>query len=336
MSRPPAIHLLAGDIGGTNVRLRVVEASDLRTPVVEQVFRKTPILEALSAFIHEIDVPVASAGIGCAGRVVDGDVRMTNRPGEVVTNERVARALELPADHVVVVNDMVAHISGVDASETIDLRPGNGEGEVEGIVMAGTGLGTGMRIRVGRRWDPIPSEGGHLDFGPPSPELGRVRDVWLKLRGGTRVTWENVASGPGLPILYAAAVDPERPEAVELPSPECVTSVITGGNTGGIDPIAARQAVAWHLELVGARAGNLCLGSLATRGITFAGGLLNALWDADAMFVREHLLPAFDACGPEVLRSTLHETPLRLLRSSDSGLIGAGALARAVLRPGRS
>ena len=321
--------LLAGDVGGTNVRLRTVRAGDPSTPVRETVYRDTRIDDALAQFIAGIDGGVRAAGLGCAGRVVDGDVRMTNRPGEAITNERVAASLNLPPGRVTLVNDMVAHVAGLDACETIDLRPGEPEGDVEGVVMAGTGLGVGIRVKVGPDWLPLPSEGGHLDYGPPTPGLARLRDVWLRLKGGTRVSWENLASGPGLPVLYAAAVDPDRPESVELPKPEHVTAAVVGGEAGGVDPAAARQAVEWHLALVGARGGNLCLGTLATRGVVFGGGLLNALFDADPALVRDTLVPAFDACGPDVLRGTMTDTPLRLLRTADSGLIGAAVLASA-------
>ena len=319
--------LLAGDVGGTNVRLRTVRAGDPSTPVRETVYRDTRIDDALAEFIDGIDGGVRAAGLGCAGRVVDGDVRMTNRPGEAITNERVAASLNLPPTRVALVNDMVAHVAGLDACGMIDLRPGEPEGDVEGVIMAGTGLGVGIRVKVGNGWIPLPSEGGHLDYGPPTPELARLRDVWLRLRGGSRVSWENLASGPGLPVLYAAASDADYGE---LPKPEHVTAAVVGGDAGGLDPAAARRAVAWHLALVGARGGNLCLGTLATRGVVFGGGLLNALFDADPALVRETLVPAFDACGPDVLRGTMTGTPLRLLRTADSGLIGAAVLASGV------
>ena len=323
--------LLAGDVGGTNVRLRLVPADDLRAGVRERVYRDTPVADALAAFVADLDRPVAAAGLGCAGRVIDGDVRMTNRPGESLTNEAVAAALGLAASRVVLVNDMVAHVSGLDECELLDLRPGEPEGEVEGIVMPGTGLGVGMRARAGDGWMPLASEGGHLDYGPPTPRLAGLRETWFRLRGGDRdgrsgrVTWENLCSGPALPVLYAHAAGGEPP-----PNPEHVTAPLAGrGNPGGLELDACRAAVTTFLTLTGARAGNLCLGVLATRAMTFGGGILNALYDADPHRVAATLRESFDACGPDVLRGTLRATPLRLLRTPDSGLIGAASLARA-------
>ncbi len=317
--------LLVGDVGGTNTRLRVVRTNDHHaTAVAEAKYgNRLPVAEGLSDFLSKLDEPIVACCLGVAGRVIDNDVRMTNRPGESITNEAVAQALGLTPGRVRLVNDMVAHSSGVDLCETIQLRPGTAEGDVEGIVMPGTGLGIGFRVRTPAGWFPVPSEGGHLDFGPPSRELDVLRDaarVILDVGPQGRVSWENLCSGPALPILWAAVKNPSDPASVTLPTPKEVTADLS-------DDTNLRAATIF-LELVGARAGNLLLGTLATRRMTFGGGILNELYDKQPDLVIKTLSTSFNACGPDALRETLAHVPLALLRSHDSGIIGAAALAR--------
>ncbi|MEM7809200.1 MAG: glucokinase [Planctomycetota bacterium] len=328
--------LLVGDVGGTNVRLRVVRRDDTKaSAMMEETYgQKRPIVDALADFIGKLSDPVVACCLGVAGRVVDHDVRMTNRPGEAITNEAVAEKLGLPPGRVTLVNDMVAHISGVDLCETVQLRGGKSEGDVEGIVMPGTGLGTGFRVMTPAGWFPVPSEGGHLDFGPPNASLDFVRDAFqdlLEIPLDGRLSWEQVCSGPALPMLYAVVTSPDAPTGVRQPDPKDVTTAATGGEVEGLDSSAAREAVRLFLHLVGARAGNLLLDTLATRRMIFGGGILNRLYDHDADLVTRLLAESFDATGPSALHDTLANTPLVLLRSDDSGIIGAAALARSLI-----
>ena len=331
MPADPELYL-AGDVGGTNTRLRLV-GDDPRDVRVEEVYSNCPVDDALRRFLNEqaAGKAIAGAGLGVAGRVVDGDVQMTNRPGETITNETVAAALNLPPNKVRVVNDMVAHLAGVDACETTDLRPGTPHGEVECIVMPGTGLGTGLRVRHGDSWVPIPSEGGHLDFGPPTASLDFLRDAVHDLMGTGfegRVSWEHLCSGPGLPRIYAAVLNPDSPREEDLHKPEDITGSATDDSCPDCDQSAAREAVRIFLTLVGARAGNLCLDAVATRQVTFGGSILNDLYARAPQLVTETVVDGFTACGPDALRPMMEAAPLRLLRSGDSGLVGAAVLAR--------
>ncbi len=329
--------LLAADIGGSNTRLRLVDAAEPAAPLDEHVYGDgKPVESAVRAYIERIGEQrgaLRAACFGVAGRVVDGDVSMTNRPGETLTDELLASALGLPKQRVSVVNDMVAHLSGVELSETLTLRPGREIGGVEGIVMPGTGLGVGYAVRDAAtdRRVAMPSEGGHLDFGPPAPALDALLP-WARRRladsgdAAARVSWEWFTSGPGLARIYRALASEEGREEKGV-RPEAVTAAALGKESE-LDASLARRATAVLLELAGARAGNLCLDILATRAIWFGGNILNMLHDHDPARFTAAVSAAFDACGPDALRDTLVNVPLHLIRSPDSGLRGAAALAR--------
>src|SRR5688572_19709977 len=336
--------LMAADIGGTNTRIRLVDAGDVTTPLEEQTYGGgQPVSEAIAAFLGLIGDrrPVRAACFGVAGRVVDGDVRMTNRPQETITDELLAGALSLPKERIVVVNDMVTHLSGVDVSETVTLRAGRAIGAVEGIIMPGTGLGVGYAVydAAARRRIAMPSEGGHLDFAPPSMDhdpllmWGRYQKATLSFSAeeaeAERITWEWFLSGPGLSRIYAVLDDSmkRRPEAFKSVKPENVTAAAFG-QTSDLDTDTAIEATRKFLELTGARAGNLCLDILATRAIWLGGNILNLLYEDNPQHFIATILEDFDACGPRALRETVTSVPIHLIRSPDSGLRGAAVLAR--------
>lgn len=337
--------LLAGDIGATNARLRLVEAGDVAGALQEHTYiKKMPVAEAIDAFLKRIGArrgEIRAAAFGVAGRVVGGDVRMTNRPKEKITHEALAKALDIPRERIVVVNDMVAHLSGVEHSESVTLRTGEPTGDVEGIVMPGTGLGIGYAVRdaaSGRRIA-MPSEGGHLDFAPPTTEHDLLL-MWGRSQKASvsrsmeeavaeRISWEWFLSGPGLARIYAVFDDSmkRKAEAFKYVKPEEVTRAAFGQKSL-LDTDTAIRATRKFLELTGARAGNLCLDLLAARGIWLGGQLLNLLYDDNPQHFTATVLDDFNACGPEVLRQTMKSVPVHLIRSPDSGLRGAAALAR--------
>ena len=336
--------LIAADVGGTNARLRLLDAGDAAAPLAERTYGDgLHVAGAVEKFLDEIGPDrrgdVRAACFGIAGRVVDGDVRMTNRPAETITDESLANALKLPAGKVAVVNDMVAHLSGVDECAAVVLRPGEAGGNVEGIVMPGTGLGVAYSAWDGGRRVAMPSEGGHNDFAPPSDEHDLLL-VWGRAQKAAamqttdsimadRVSWEWFVSGPGLSRIYACFADDLKrdPMGFTKVKPKDVTAAACG-QPSPLDVDAAIRATRKFLELVGARLGNLAVEVLATRGLYLGGNILNLLYDDNPQHFAATILDELTAVGPEAVRQTLTDVPVKLIRSPDSGLRGAAVLAR--------
>ncbi len=306
--------LLAGDIGGTNVRLRLMDGDAV---VREESVAGWPVVEVVAEFRRrKMNKSPVAAAFGCAGGVKDGRAHFVARKNEAISETLLADALDIPVARVRLINDMAAHLGGLDDCEFVTLRDGEPYGQVEAMVMPGTGLGCGLRVDAGGRWIPLPTEGGQVDF-PATIEFADLPPLVRERTGVGRVTWEHLASASSLPLLYhAAGGDGTR-------TPEAIVAALDA------DPKAA-TAVARLLALIGARAGNLCLASGSTRGVWFGGGLLNSL-HATHPRVFDDLIDGFTACGPEVLRPLMAAVPLRLLTTGDSGLRGAAAIARSLL-----
>ena len=320
--------ILAGDVGGTNVRLALVERAGGR--LVCREVAKLPsrdfgsLEEALVRFLGTRR-PAEAAAFGVAGPVRRGRCEATNLPW-VVDAAALAARLGLPG--VVLVNDLVANGLGLSELSPDDLAVVNrGEEDPEGcraLVSAGTGLGEAFLVREGNGWRALPSEGGHASFAPRSPwEIDLLRHL---LRELSHVSVERLVSGRGLVALYRF----ER-ERSGIPEPEWLREERTRGDDpapaisaaalSGRDPVAARTLEHW-VSLYGAEAGNLALKVMATGGVFLGGGIAPKVLPKilDGTF-----FGAF--CGKGRLEALLARIPVKVVLNEECALLGAAAAA---------
>jgi glucokinase len=270
--------LLAGDIGGTKTHLAVLSSEQGLEPVAQAKFRSAsyPTLESvIEEFLDASEVEVDRAVIGVAGPVVRGQSTVTNLPW-VISEEALSDRFELSM--VKLLNDLeataygVPHLSPDDLHVLNDAPPRSG---TKVVIAPGTGLGEAVLFYREGRFDVLPSEGGHTDFGPTNLfEIELLR--YLMGRHG-HVSYEQVASGRGMPNIYAylkenhlADESPDMAEALRKatdPTPVIVASAMAGQCELSIATLNA------FVSILGAEAGNLALKVMATGGIYLGGGI---------------------------------------------------------------
>ena len=200
--------IVAGDIGGTKTVIAHYEESggslhQLRVATFKSRDHQS-LEEILAAYLR--DSPHLAVRVGCfgvAGTVIDGKCHTTNLPWEL--DEQVL-AQALGAERVKLLNDLEAAGYGMlhlSPEEMCMLNPGRHPGR-EGhaaVIAAGTGLGESILCWDGQRYQPMASEGGHVDFAPRTDqEIELLR--YLRAKVGGRVSIERVLSGPGFYDLY--------------------------------------------------------------------------------------------------------------------------------------
>ena len=196
--------LLAGDVGGTNMRLALFEEEDGR--LVEK--RRARFATRDLATLHDAfdgflagEKRLEAAAFGVAGPVRHGRAEGTNVAFSIDAEE-IGADLGVPA---VVLNDLEANAWGL-----AELGPGDfdvlnrGEEDPTGngaLISAGTGLGEALLFRSGRGFVPMPSKGGTRPSPPQrrgdrAPE-GSSPPSRARLLGARRL-----GSGPGdaLPV----------------------------------------------------------------------------------------------------------------------------------------
>lgn len=274
--------ILAGDIGGTKVRLGLFEpsGSDLKQlRDVTFVSKDHPSLESiLQAFLAgAAKPPMRAACFGVAGPVIDGRCHTTNLPW---TLDEAALAQSIGVARAKLLNDVEAAAYGMlhlRPDEVRVLSPGkepSRQGNIA-VVSVGTGLGEGMLHWDGSAHHPIASEGGHTDFAPRTEEEIQLLR-YLRQRFGGHVSYERVLSGPGLFNIYTFLRDtgPDEEPAwlakrLQHGDPN---ATITAVGLAGEAPLCA-QTLRLFCAILGAEAGNLALKCLAYGGVYLTGGI---------------------------------------------------------------
>ena len=320
--------ILAGDIGGTNTRLALVDATTAELRVVaEKTFpsRERTSLEAtIAEFLQPQGCKLTSATFGIAGPVRNGRCEATNLPW-VVDARAVAKRLRL--ERVGLINDLEANAYGIAALQSKDfvvLNKGvrNARGN-RAIISAGTGLGEAGMYWDGERHRPFASEGGHVDFAPRNHLETELLNYCLEHY--RRVSYERLVSGPGLVNVYQFLRDTGKAKepawlADEMrrgdPAPTISRHAVDGKS------LLCLHALEIFVSLYGAEAGNLALKLMATGGVYLGGGIAPRII---AKLKEPEFMNAFNVMGR--MKRPLQAMPVRVLMSSKTTLLGAARYA---------
>ncbi len=314
--------VLAGDIGGTRVRLAVycdtrlqarteLDSADYHDP-------RLALRRGLDLLRREhSDLEISAVALGVAGPVRDNRCTLTNLGWELHPVSLREVFGDVPA---ALYNDLACAAVGAHAGPRATYRqliPGVAVCGASSLTVGiGTGLGAALVVPQTTGWKVLASEAGHQGFAPETPQqLALYRS--LGSRG--RVTWEDVVSGPGLRRLFAfAARDPHGDDVaatLEAPSAAQIHAHATKSPT-------CAQACQLLGELAGSFVGNLALTCLPRGGIFVTGGVARHLQSYLAS-------PVFTAAMTHKppMQTVLAELPVWLVDDPDVGLRGAALLA---------
>ena len=324
------MNVLAGDVGGTNARLALVEVTDSRAVIREQRTYPSRAYAGLAAIIRtffaETGARAERACIGVPCPAAEDECRAANLPWRV-------DASTLPADIAiassVLINDFSAMGHGIallGADDVETLQPGEPKACAPiGLIGAGTGLGVGFLTWRGDHYEVHGSEGGHVGFAPRGERqagLGRT----LEHEFG-RVSSERVLSGPGILDTYKYLATPGAGAARENPAVRAEierddpAAVIFRHAVAGTDALC-RETLDLFVDALGAAAGDLALTVLARAGIYIGGGIAPRIV---GQLRAGGFLRAFRDKGR--MSAYLARVPVRVILNPHVGLLGAAAVA---------
>jgi len=316
--------ILAGDIGGTNTRLALIDAVNEEMRIVfEKTFRsrEMPGLEpTISEFLSLQSGDLGAASFGVAGPVLNGRCQTTNLPW-VVDSKLLAKQLNMK--NVGLINDLVANAYGITVMQNSDFVILNkGVRDATGnmaIISAGTGLGQAVMHWDGKMHRPFASEGGHADFAPRNSVEIELLDYSMKVFG--HVSYERLISGPGLLHIYQFLRDTdkgEEPSWLAQKISRCdPAATISGLAMDGKSPLCS-MALDIMVSLYGAEAGNLALKALATGGVYLGGGIAPRIV---SKLKGPLFMNAFTAKGR--MRPLLQNMPVMVIMNPNAALLGA-------------
>ena len=324
--------IIVGDIGGTKTNVALfaeAEGAFVGRPVVQQSFPsgRYDSLEAIVGEFVSTHRPdrVTHACFGVAGPVVRGRAEGTNLAW-TMSEESLARSLGLPSVHLI--NDLEATAYGIGELSPEQLYTLNeGEGERpghRGLIAAGTGLGMAAIYFDGARYQPMPSEGGHIDFAPRDEREFEMLG-YLREKVGGRVSYERVLSGMGLFNIYSFLRDRGHGEEPAWLAEE----IRTGDPSAAISRAAlarkselAETTLQMFVEIYGAMAGNLALLLKSVGGLYVGGGIAPKIMEKlkDGTFLRHY--------GDKGRMSGLVKSiPVRVILDDKTALYGAARYA---------
>jgi len=319
--------VLAGDVGGTNARLALVDIGDSSARIVHQATYPSPRYPGLAPIIQQFKTESGAAPtracFGVPGPVIAGTCRTPNLAWTLDTRELIA-ASGIP--EILLINDFnaVGHgIGWLGENDVATLRAGTPRPYGQQLYIgAGTGMGVGIRVHDGRRWHIVSSEGGHAPFPPRNEEEWQLAE-WIR-RTYQHAAWERIVSGPGLVNIYRFLVDTRGGEAesvrnlMQREDPAAVISTL-GVSCG--DPLC-QKALQMFLAAYGSAVGTYACVAVATGGVYLAGGIAPRLVQ---MMMAGDFIDAF--LGTADQRAITEQLPLHVITRGDVGVIGAAAAA---------
>ncbi len=316
--------ILAGDVGGTKIRLACFTLKKEKLVSVAERTVSTAAYKTFGTIIKEFlknhSVFVKGACFAVAAPIVDGCSQLVNLPWRV--DAEILRET-LKFDQVGLINDLEATAYGIEKlpeTALAVLQPGKpvSNGNIA-VIAAGTSLGEAMMVWDGKRYRAIASEGGHADFAPRSPlELELARRLFKKFE---HASYARLVSGPGLLEIYlflrkmGVAREPKWLKT-ELDKGNPAALISEHGLTGRSELCV--EALHLFVSIYGAEAGNLALRTMARGGVYIGGGIAPKIVQKlkDGVFMKSFL-------SKGRLTSFLATIPVKVILDEKTALYGA-------------
>ena len=261
---------LVGDLGGTNIRLALVQEGRLGTPWRARCADYATVEAALDAFLTSEagGVRPGRTVLAVAGPVDGGAVGFL-KSGWTMSEGSLAAA---GFGRVRLLNDFAAM-----ALATVILGPEDVEpiGGVSPDPLAtrvalgpGTGFGLGAVVPAAHGWTPVAGEGGHASFAPTDEVEREIVRVLSPVHG--RVSIERLLSGSGLTVLHAALAEVDGRTSPPL-DPVAITAAALNGDA------AAAATVTRFWAIFASVCGDQALIFGARGGVFVGGGVADKL-----------------------------------------------------------
>jgi glucokinase len=325
---------LLADIGGTNARFALECGPDRIGKIHTYPCAKYPgIADAVGAFFNDVAAdlkqygPARHAAIAIANPIDGDEVTMTNHDW-AFSIEATRKSLQL--ETLKVVNDFAALAQAVPALRADQVRQvGTGTvhptsvgavGEVRGVLGAGTGLGVAGLVFVDGRWTPIASEGGHASFAPLDEREDDIL-AFARAKWG-HVSFERVASGPGIELIYAALATRAGKAAASIEALDSAAIVERAKQGDAL----ANETVDVFCGVLGSFAGNVAITFGAQGGIYLGGGVVPKLGER---FYTSPFRERFEQKGRFVRYLSI--IPTYVITAENPAFIGASEILTATL-----
>jgi len=336
--------VLAGDIGGTNTTLAIVEriSSEIFTVREKIRFASTSLqsieegLSKAQEFFGEQFGSLELRGIALsgAGPVANNLCRTSNLSWNI-DGMSISREFGVPT---LVMNDFSAICFGIplldqqNSNQLIPLPHPNGivpvqkefrsNCTIQAVVGAGTGLGIGYLIKDRGHYMAFPSEAGHSDFGAYD-ETTRLFQIYLYKEFGKNPGVEQFVSGQGITNIHRflcsqeSHINPDNSQILSLPKDQQAPEISKLAKTNKL----CGETLLLFVQMYARFASTIGLTFLPQAGLFLAGGIAakNKDW-----FTEDHrFMKIFLENYKDSIRPALTEIPVYIVDDYGISLPGA-------------
>ncbi|MEP1230099.1 MAG: glucokinase [Litorimonas sp.] len=317
--------ILAGDIGGTNVRFGCLQRSldgqwNVRNFSKMQCSDYPSFDVALAQYIQGLEECPRRAAFAAAGPVEQGHVKLTNTEWEISTTQLETR---YGFETCALYNDfagMTRSVVELGVEDFTILRAGRYFTNAPILVAgAGTGFGVGYLIPIKTsnsepKWQVISTEGGRMAYSAQTELEFALLQILLKTHDV--VSLELISSGKNLAKVHKAMCEIHGVKYAPL-SPDDIREQARFG-----DPICSDICKVRAVAAMGA-IGDLALSGGARGGIVITGGVSERMIEH---YMQVEAMNRYLHRG--ALSDYVKDIPMRLMTSPLAPLIGAAALLR--------
>lgn len=349
-SKKEYLYYLAGDIGGTNTRLLLVQRplSLANAPAQEEgeVLIASKIYPSrqyndlttiIALFLNEHHIHASrypSVGaLAVAGPVTDNRCNITNL-NWFLDGDHMAKILRIPK--ITLLNDFVAVGYGLLALRPNDLEVLSDHPKVPhapmAVLGAGTGLGEAYLTWTGHEYEVWPTEGGHASFAARTDVEYKLQKYFRETERLPNVSVERVVSGLAIPKIYDFFCK-EHPSLVNKSNDESIrkskdpAAIIAQHALNDTDALCS-QVMDLFVKCYGAEAGDFALKKLPFAGLYVAGGIAPQI--LPAMKDQNKFIENMVQKGR--MRAILERVPVYVVKHTQVGLLGARVVSRRLIR----
>jgi glucokinase len=307
---------LVADIGGTNIRLAIVEPSNKLANIEVFQCADFPSLESvIRSYLEQYHYNPAdvSACLGIACPVEQDHIVMTNLPWQF---SKSALKKQLGLENLWLINDYTAVAHAIPLlSDTQKVKIGGGEVVAHkpiAVCGPGTGLGVANLIYHEDQWICISGEGGHVDFAPiDETEILILKYLLKKYR---HVSYEQLLSGLGIEQIYQALCQINQQTAQAFAAKDITAKALAK------ECALCEETLERFCQILGSFAGNLALTVASFGGVYIAGGIVPRFIE---FFKQSGFRQRFEEKGR--LSALNQHIATYVITESQPGLVGAAA-----------
>lgn len=320
---------IAGDIGGTNTRLIIIDYHDgCLTTLAENNYPSnhySSFEQVIACFLTDCDFTnkIDRACFAVAGPVVAGKSKITNLPWSI-SEEQLQKSLNIP--RVKLINDFMAVALGISKLSEDDIQlmqhqPGINEKRHPdaAIIGAGTGLGVAHRVWMDNQYHIFPSETGHTGFAPGNERQTQLL-AWLQKKN-QHVGLEMLLSGSGIFKIYQFLCETNQYSESFVVKNEILNNdpaqIITEYALANDDELCSKTLDIF-VSIYGSIAGDVALQYYPVDELFIAGGIAPRIKDK---ILSPQFLNAFSNKG--LMSENLQKITIKLILNDRVGLYGA-------------